>query len=45
MEEERQEEEEERIALTTLLSAIQTKVGEQSGGHMYVEIEVSGKKL
>lgn len=44
MEEETQEEEKE-IASTTLLSAIQTKVGEQSSGRMYVEIEVRGKKI
>jgi len=29
----------------SLLSAIQTKVGEQPGGRMYVETEVGGKKL
>jgi len=28
-----------------LLSAIQTKVGKQIGGRIYVEIEVEGKKL
>lgn len=44
MEEETQEEEKE-IASTTLLSAIQTKVGEQSSGRMYVEIEVRVKKI
>jgi len=44
MEEERQEEE-GKIASISPLSAIQTKVDEQSGGHMYVEIEVGGKKL
>ena len=38
-EEERQEEE-GRIASMSLLSAIQTKVGEQLGGRMYVETEV-----
>ena len=44
MDEERQEEE-GRIASMSLLSAIQTKVGEQAGGRMYVETEVGGKKL
>jgi len=44
MEEERQDEE-GRIASMSLLSAIQTKVGEQLGGRMYVETEVGGKKL
>jgi len=44
MEEERQEEE-GKIASMSLLSAIQTKVGEQLIGRMYVETEVGGKKL
>jgi len=43
MEEERQEEE-GKIASMSLLSAIQTKV-EQTGGRMYIETEVEGKKL
>ena len=44
MEEERQEEE-GGIASMSLLSAIQTKMGKKLGGHMYVEIEVEGKKF
>jgi len=44
MEEERQEEE-GNIASMSLLSAIQTKVGEQTGRRMYVETKVEGKKL
>ena len=44
MEEERQEDE-GKIASMSLLSAIQTKVGEQTYGLMYVETEVEGKKL
>jgi len=44
MEEERQEEE-GKMASMLLLSGIQTKVGEQTDGCMYVETEVKGKKL
>jgi len=44
MEEERQEEE-GRIASMSLLSVIQTKVGQQPSGRMHVETEVGGMKL
>jgi len=44
MEDERQEAE-GKIASISLLSAIQTKVGEQTDGRMYIETEVEGKKL
>ena len=44
VEEERQEEE-KHTASISLLSAIQTKVGEQLGGCMCVGTEGSGKKL
>ena len=43
--EEERHEEEISIAMISLLRAIQSKDGEQASGHMYVEIEVGGKKL
>ena len=43
--EEKPQEEEGKIVSMSLLSAIQTKVGEQTGGRMYVKTEVEGKKL
>jgi len=44
MEEERHEKE-TNIASTSLLSAIQSKLGEQADDCMYVETKFSGKKL
>jgi len=38
-------EEEKRIAPMSLLSAIQSEMGERVGGRMYVETEVGGNKL